>query len=198
MKKNFLFAVLLVFTFLVTQAQTKAEKRALKLEKKEVAFTAVKTLIESGEFQFEASSAFPLGNDIAKISAAFVGSNNVFQGNTVNLTGNTNFIKITDQTSDLFLPYFGRVYRNVGYNRTGSESGIQFKGDVEEYTVEYDEAKHKVNIKFTANKPQELLKFHLVVANENNVTLTVNSGNRQSIRYQGKINKLPKKVVANN
>jgi len=194
MKKNFLFAALLLFTFLIMQAQTKAEKRALRLEKNETAFNEIKTLIESGTFQFEALSALPIGNDIAKISAAFVGGGNVFQGNRVDLTGNSNFIRINNQASELFLPYFGRVYRTPNYNK--SASGLEFKGDIEDYIVEYNDSKHKIDIKFTVNKPQEQLQFHLVTTAKGDTSLNVNSSNRQSIRYLGKVKVLDKKEVA--
>jgi len=185
-EKKKLFAALLLFGFSILQAQTKAEKRALKLEKHKTAFNEIKALIESGIFQFEASSALSLGNDIAKISSAFVGSDNVFQGNRVDLTGNSNFIRINNQVSELFLPYFGEVHRNVNRS-SNSGNGLEFKGDIEDYIVEYNDNKHKIDIKFTVNKSQEQLQFHLITTAKGDTSLNVNSSNRQSIRYLGKV-----------
>lgn len=193
MKNNILLAMLFVFSLTMTSAQTKAEKKALKLEKAEAAYSNIKALIESGEYEFEASWAIPLGNEISRIN--FVG-NNTFFGNRINLTGSSNYLKMDGKNADLFLPYFGTVHRTTSYSRPGN--GLEFKGEFEDLEVNYIDSKRKIDIEFEVNTNREQLRAHLTVGASGTAYLSINSSNRLSIRYNGKIKPLQIKEVASN
>ncbi|GGI57465.1 DUF4251 domain-containing protein [Winogradskyella haliclonae] len=184
MKKLFFILILIIFTFNISFSQTQAEVKQDKKEIIEAQFNEIKALIESGNFQFEALWANPLGNDIATIGQSLLGSQGVFQGNRVNLVGNDNFVKIENKNSDIYLPYFGRVFFP---KRITNESGIHYKGEIENYKVGYNEKKKVITVKFTANSQGDFLRFNYRITALGATRLTVTSTNRQTISYDGKI-----------
>ena len=192
MKKSILLVFFLV-SMLNLNAQTRAEKRALKKQGKEIAYQKTKTLIKSRSFQFEALTAFPLGNDISKLN--LIGTNGVFQGNTVNLIGNTNFIRLNKKELGVFMPYFGRVFRALSYG--GTNTGIQTKGPIEDYDVEFYENKKRISVKFSSKNNSEQFQFYLLINYGGNTTLSVNGSNRQSISYHGKVTALEEGLLEN-
>lgn len=188
---------MILFGFGIITAQSKSEKRALKKEVSIAAYNEMKELIESGKFQFEASWAFPLGNDITKIN--FSGGNNIFQGNRINLIGNTNYIKLNYEFANISLPYFGQVYRVTSYNNR-DDNGFEFKNNIEDLKITYKDSKRRIDVKFITNKSQESLQIHLIINAKGNTYLTVNSSNRESIRYQGRVvalKEIEKKIASN-
>ncbi len=189
MKKIISIGIITLLGFSLLNAQSKLERKALKKKKIETHYNTIKKLVTSGTFQFKASYAFALGNDIAKVSNLLVGANNTFEGNRVNLTNNTNFLKLNKENATINLPYFGRVHRVVSYNGI-DDNGIAFEGNIEKHKIEFYDSKHKIEIKFEANKPQEKLKLHLVINSNGTSFLNVSSSNRQNIRYEGKISSI--------
>lgn len=73
-----------------------SSSNALKQQKLKNAYTKTKELVNSKQFQFEAQWANPLDNQAVSIASRLPGAQGVFQGNRVNLSGNSNYIKLDD------------------------------------------------------------------------------------------------------
>ncbi|MDO1500594.1 DUF4251 domain-containing protein [Winogradskyella maritima] len=185
MKRIMILVFALALSVNYATGQTRSERKALKKEKREKAFKELKDLIDSGNYQFVARRALPLGNDISRLNLM---PNNVFQGNVVDLTSNPNYLKMQDDSLSVALPFFGRVFRTVG--TYGTANGIEFKGEYEDYKVKLKERKGMIIINFDADNKHDFMQYTLSVGSLNYATLTVNTTNRQSITYQGTISPL--------
>ncbi len=181
---SFLLSIFLLLTLNVN-SQTRAEKKAQKKERKLAEYKNTLALVESGNFEFEASWAYPLGNDVSQIGLSLNNGNSVFQGNRVNLVNSSNFLKIKEEQADVSLPFFGRTFNTTAFG--SSEEGIKFSGNVEDYVIKKNEKKHKIEISFNGNESNDKLKFLLTVTSNGNTTVIVTSTNRQTIQYTGKI-----------
>ncbi|SHH61265.1 DUF4251 domain-containing protein [Winogradskyella jejuensis] len=186
MKKLALFFTLAFFTF-NSFSQSRQERKAEKKAKLESQFKDTKALLDSKNLMFEARWANPLGNDVATIGMSLPGGAGVFQGNRVDVSTNTNFVKLSDINADLFLPYFGRVFFP---KRVGNESGIRYKGEIKNYSLKVNEKKKTFVLKFEAKTEDDFLQFNFRINASGYTTVTVTSTNRQIISYDGTITEL--------
>ncbi|RZN83508.1 MAG: DUF4251 domain-containing protein [Winogradskyella sp.] len=184
MKKFILLLVFGIFISSSSFSQTRAERKQAKKERIENQYSETKALIESGNFKFEAKWAIPLGNDISNLGLSIPGGSAIFQGGRVDISNNSNMVSIDGNNADVYLPYFGRVFFP---KRVSNERGIQYKGEIEDYTVDYNEKKKIIILKFKANSPGDFLKFIYRINYGGSTTLTVNSTNRQTISYNGRL-----------
>ncbi len=160
--------ILLFLSFIVpVSAQTRAEKKKMKAEKAAEAYAAIKKLVNSAEINFEADWA----------------TSNT--GRRINLIGNTNYLKIDHTEGDIYLPFFGTAHSSsVGFNGNG---GIEFKGEIENYSTKFNDKKKLVVIKFRTKEKSESFDFTLTLYSNKNANLTVSSNSRSNISYSGKI-----------
>lgn len=186
MKKIWFFLIILGFG-VGLHAQSKKERRVQKKAKLQSDYIATKSLIESGDFQFTADLAIPLGNEVVSIGQSLPGSAAVFQGNQINLFSNPNFLRITKNKTDISLPFFGRVFFP---RRINNQTGIEYKGDIKDYSIDFNNKKKLINIKYNCDTTDDNLQIHLRVNADGNTRLVINSTNRQTISYQGNISKL--------
>ena len=105
-----------------TAGMTKEEKKAAA-EKK---YEAMKVLINTGAFEFDGDWATSQ------------------RGTRINLISNPTFIKMEAQNADGYLPFFGTA-QVAGYGQGGA---IEFKGEVENYSLVFNDKKQKATIKF--------------------------------------------------
>jgi len=164
MKNIFLLIMALVISSNVF-AQTKAEKKAMKAKAEQEELAKTKALIDSGTFTFVADWA------------------NSQKGGRINMMSNPNFLKIENETADAYLPYFGVVQTPS----MSGQGGIEFSGDVTDYTVEFNDKKQKTLIRFNAKNGSESFTINLTVFKNGNASLIVSSSGRNSISYDGKI-----------
>ena len=68
-----------------------------------------------------------------------------------------------------------------------NENGIQFKGEIETYTVEVNVKKKSVSITWKANPKGDFLKFFMKVNANGYTTVNVTSTNIQAITYNGSL-----------
>ncbi|RFS21984.1 DUF4251 domain-containing protein [Chitinophaga silvatica] len=140
---------------------TKAEKKAEKL-------AAVKSLIDSQNFVFNAQNAFPVG------------------GRMRNITSNYD-LTITKDSVISFLPYFGRAF-TADYNVT--KSPLDFVSTSFEYSVAPGKKDGwAVTIKPKDNKSVQTM--YLTVSSEGYASLQVTSIDRTSISFNGDISSIP-------
>lgn len=131
-------------------------------------YTQTKQLLESKTFEIENDWAYPLA-----------------AGN-INLIGNSNYIRFKNDSVKLFLPYFGTRYFG-GY---GSEGGIKYEGIPEELELTEQE-NNRFKLSFKGKQDNENLFFQIDIFSNGNTYTTVNSSQRSTISYRGKMRELP-------
>lgn len=130
----------------------------------------MKALLDSREFVFIADRALPQGS------------------RTVDLISYQAYLKFQPDFIESSLPYFGRAYSGVGY---GDDSGLNFEGQPENYTMEQGKKNVKI-IKVRVKGENDSFNLQLTVTPSGYTTLDVLSINRNSITYTGTIKTLEK------
>ncbi len=164
MKKLILVLCVLSLSLTSLEGQTRAEKKAIKLERVQKAYEKTKALVASGNFQFEGNWA------------------TTFRGNRISLIGNPNHLKIQNNRADANLPFFGEVRRGGAYGQSG---GIIFDENMKDYEVSYNDTKRSISIAFEAKKVSENFVIILKVNAGGGTTLIVNTSNRSRMSYLG-------------
>lgn len=85
------------------------------------------------------------------------------------------------------MTYFGRVFVS---SRQPNSNSYEFNGLVTDYEVDYDDEDRKIKIQLNADRPQDNFQVQFNIFATGNTTVTINSNNRQSIQYDGKIKPL--------
>ncbi|TFF39693.1 DUF4251 domain-containing protein [Mucilaginibacter psychrotolerans] len=150
-----------------TQTGLAQDKKAEKLAE-------VKQLIQSKNYLFKAEFMLPMGGAQQYLTSDYD-------------------LKITPDTLVAYLPYFGVVYFNAAYNNS-ADAGIQFTSTRFDYKLE--ERKNGgyyvyIKPKDTKNTQQMILD----VSANGGAGLTVQSVNRQMIRFTGYIKEVPKPKI---
>lgn len=105
----------------------------------------------------------------------------------INLVGNANYFRVKGDSISAFLPYFGERQSGGGYGSTSG--GIEFEGLPNNYTV--DAAKNDSYVlKFSIrDKNTTSENYNVIVRVFPNLssTIFVNSSQKRSIRYRGRI-----------
>lgn len=123
--------------------------------------SAINKMINNQQYVFKADQAMPLG------------------GRTMHLTSDYD-VKISKDSVQAYLPYFGRAYSaNIG----SSEGGIKFNSKQFDYTIKEKKGGWDITIKPKDVQDVQLLSFSIF--NNGNASLNINSTNRQSISYSG-------------
>lgn len=147
--------------------KTKAEKRAAKEAE-------VKQLMQSKNYVFKAQFMYPM------------------QGTQQYLTSSYD-VTVKPDTLVSYLPYFGVAYFNVGYT-SSADAGIQFTSTKFDYNLEEKtNGSYMVYIKPKDNKNTQ--QMILSVSSNGYASLSVNSNNRQSIRFGGYVDEVPKPKI---
>lgn len=192
MKKNIIIIALLFLGGSILQAQSKKERKLSKKQRTEIAYNQTKELVESGQYEYIARFAVPVGNDFIKLSKFFVGAENTFQGNSINLRSTPNYVKIDNNNLDMFMPYFGEVNRVINHRNSVEGNSISYDGLIEEgnVNVTFDDSKKVIKMNILLNKTQEQIKMDFVIQADGYTNLTINSSNKRVIRYRGTLRPL--------
>lgn len=161
-------AFILSITLFSQEEQTRKEK---KQEKRTIAFEELSKLIESGEFNFIAQRALPQGYQ------------------PVDLTTHNADLEIKNDSALAYLPYFGRAFSPT-YG--GGDNGIKFEESVKDYSVEYDDEKRRIIIKFDIKSPNDSYSCTLTITTIDSASLYVNSNKRAPMNYSGRIESVDK------
>jgi len=129
----------------------------------------VKQWVANKEFTIESDWAIPLG------------------GSQVNLIGNSNFLTFKKDTVSAYLPFFGE--RHSGYSLDGG--GIEFEGVPENLQTIYNQKKQSSILKFDISEKSEHYQVTVTLYNNKNSTISVNSSQRDVMRYNGEVEALP-------
>lgn len=166
MKRIFL-TVLFFALILPVTAQSKKE---LKKQKAIKEYEAAKKLVNSKKFIFKADWATSQG------------------GKRINLTTNPNFLKVDGDHVKADLPFFGVAHSAVGM--VSGDAGIKFDDTPKNYTVEFNDKKLKIIIKFDANNKSENFYVTLNIFKNGNAGMNISSSKRNGISYDGKLTAL--------
>lgn len=131
---------------------------------KEETISRMKEKIESVNYTFIPQTALPMG------------------GKSVNLNYSYS-LKVSKDTVDSYLPYFGRAYTAP---MSSSEGGIKFTSKDFDYSV--SEKKDDMwNVTIVTKDTRQKYTLNLSIGNTGYATLTVNENSRQPISFYGKI-----------
>ncbi len=139
------------------------------------------TLVSNKQFIIESDWAYPQASMAMQQVSDLLGSSN--NAGAINLTSNTNFLKIKGDSITSHLPYFGERQMNVGYG--GSDSAITFKGLIANYTT-HTNKNNSTSIEFDATSNSEVFTVTITLWPNLNSEMVFNSSSRNSIRYSGK------------
>lgn len=170
MKAKILLLISLLFADHMVFSQT-AEGKNKQKEKTNETVTKIKKMVEARQFEFKADRAIPLGYE------------------SVYLTTGYNFLKISGNKAEAYLPFFGRAY-NIGYS--DNEGGIKFDGKMLDYTINPTKNENALRVKFSVKNNTDSFDCTLEIYAEGRATLNVNSQNRAFISYYGTIQPLKK------
>lgn len=137
----------------------KTDKNAKKIE-------AIKQLIQSNNYVFRASYMYPLSGGQQYLTSPY------------DLT-------IGKDTVEAFLPYFGVAYFNVGYNNI-SDAGVKFTSTNFDYSVD-PKKNGGYSVRIKPKDTKSASQLYLDVSNNGYASLSVQSVNRQVIRFSGDI-----------
>ena len=170
MKTIVLIGFFMLSLFSVNAQETaKKSKKELKAEKKAQQIEETKTLVESQTFVFRATNANPM------------------KGRTVNLTSEYD-VKVNKDSIFSYLPYYGVAY-SASYG--GTDSPMIFDKPLENYKME--KTKNGYLVKVSAKNGNDRLEFNFHISETGFTSLNVSSLNRQSISYNGNLEKMKEK-----
>jgi hypothetical protein len=157
-------------SFSQDQPPKQLDKKARKELKIASNYQKTKALIESDNFDYEADWVFPLGKP------------------RISLLGNINRLRFENNVLEANLPYFGTRY-NDGY----ASAGINFKSEINEYEVDYQDDDYRILIKFVVADEKERYQFDLEIESDGSGRLYFASNKRNSQTYSGQILPIKKK-----
>ncbi|TNF73477.1 MAG: DUF4251 domain-containing protein [Bacteroidetes bacterium] len=132
----------------------------------------MENVVNSKNFRFDALLAEPIGG--SRVSR-------------IDLTGYNAFMKFQGDDLQMELPYFGQ--RQVAQMGGGSQ-GIRFEGTATDVRTARNEKNNHYNLDFRVRSQSESFQCNLRVYSGMRSVLTVNSNQRNSIRYEGQIKPL--------
>ncbi len=106
----------------------------------------------------------------------------------INLIGISSFLRVKGDTITADLPYYGERQMGGGYN-TG-DGGIKFETVPNDYEAEYNAAKDRYELSFSAKQGTENYNINMIVLPNLDSFININSSQRFSIRYEGKVSEL--------
>ena len=164
MKTKFPVLFLLLSLIINTGFSQGKTRKELKEERKIENQNQTEALVNSKDFVFIANTALPSG----------------FR--SVNITGDSYYVKFQPDLIESVMPFFGKGYSGVAI---GDDTGLRFSGKPEEFTV----LKNKKNyqIKVAVKGTRDIYRLFLSLGFEGSGSLTITSNNRNTISYQGEI-----------
>ncbi|TKC07723.1 DUF4251 domain-containing protein [Pedobacter frigoris] len=139
-------------------------------------------LVNAKTLKFNATSAQPLAvADLNAVLSKMPGG--LGGGGSIQLSGSSYDLKISKDSVEAYLPYFGRAYTA---NLNPNDSGIKFKSKNFTYKSEQKKKGNWV-ITIKPKDTKDAQELMLTIGTNGYAFLSVNSNNRQSISYMGYI-----------
>ncbi len=125
-------------------------------------------VVTSQNYVFVARLAEPLGSAVSQID----------------LTGNVNYMSLQGTAVKMELPYFGT--RQVA-QPSGGNQGMRFESTATDLKTRKNEKQNHYDVEFKTRNNSEGLQCNLRVYSGLRAVLTINSTQRNSIRYDGEL-----------
>ncbi|MGB5943420.1 MAG: DUF4251 domain-containing protein [Leeuwenhoekiella sp.] len=152
----------------------------------------LKQIIDQREIHIESDVALPFVTNalMAVINSNFLGVGST--ANQVNLTGNSNFLEIKQDSVRAYLPYFGERRMGGGY---AQDSGIEFEGVPEDFEIV--EKNGKLEIRFTIDGSDSSENYQVFVTIYGNLSslININSTQRTPIGYRGTVSSISDNTI---
>ncbi len=161
--RNFLLPISIILFFCITAFAQNSKKEA-KNKVKQEQYESILNLVQSGKYEFVGRKANPQS------------------GRQIDLTTRPNFLRVKGENASAELPFFGRAFSG-GYSN--SDGGINFDGPMDNYSVENNDKKRRLTIKFRVKGPGDTYNCILSVSSLESASLSVSSNKKQSISYTG-------------
>jgi competence protein ComGC len=172
MKNSFFFIkfMLMLLSLISVLFITNLHAQGSKQQKQNAKEDAVKVLIDSQRYVFEAQTASPMSGRTKQLSFGYD-------------------LIVKKDTLESYLPYFGRAYTvPIG----SGDGGINFKTADFEYTIK-DAKKGGWDITIKTKTAQDVYRLTLSISKSGYATLQVSSNNRQAISFYGYIEEIKRR-----
>ncbi|THD69601.1 DUF4251 domain-containing protein [Robertkochia marina] len=182
MKRLFVFCLLVLL--MVSCGSSKSEPTPEEL-------SSLKALLEERDFEFQALWALP---QTTREMAALANAGLLRNGDTpnrINLVGNPNYLRMTGDSVDVNLPYYGVQRMNVSLDPR--KNGFNFHKPYQGFELTYKPEKQLYEVRFEVTDKTNSYWMILTVYPGRTAYLKVNSSNRDFINYEGKISSIKEK-----
>ena len=154
---------------------------------KDQQFEELKELIATKSYIIEVKTAYPMQTyDVTRITNALM-RNTGNNAARIDVTGN--FIEVKGDSVKGGLSYYGEV--RIANTLDPRDSGINFEGETLSYEVFENDKKQILSVEFDIKgNSMELFSLIMQLYPNKRVTIFINSPNRNSIRYDGRLNAL--------
>jgi hypothetical protein len=160
-------------------------KSAESIALKNLQFEALKTLVATKSFVFNAETAYPMQTyAVMQVTNALLRNTGNAPGR-ISLTGNGDYITIKGDTVQAELAYFGEV--RIVSSMNSRDSGINFDGVPSTFDITENEKKQTLRLEFDIRAKTEPFSVIMQLYPNKRATVFINSINRTSIRYDGKL-----------
>ena len=112
------------------------------------------------------------------------GWSNPLNMNRINLIDNPNYVRMNGDSVSIFLPYFGVRHMGGGYN---ADNGIRVDNVVKNLKITDKRKSSQLNFTANSSKNNESYQFMIEIFENGNTYIVVNSSQRSTINYQGKV-----------
>lgn len=160
-------------------------------EQENQAYRNLQDLVASKSLEIVSTSAMPM----ASVAFSKVANTNILgpgnNASNIDITSNSNKLTIKGDSIRGYLPYFGE--QNFGGSYGGNRSGIEFNNIPKDYQVIHNDKKHAVDINFKIDdkyRNNEHYNIMITLYPNNRSTIRVQSTNRTSIEFTGRVSKL--------
>lgn len=140
----------------------------------------LKEMVAKNKFEFTANSANPIAlANVRGLENLLPPGSNI---NNINLANTPNYLRISKDSIQMDLPYYGERQIGGGYN---NNNGLKFNGLVDKAEKYFNEKKNSYEMEYWVKAKSEGLKLTLILYTNNASSLTVTSSHRTSINYDG-------------
>ena len=106
--------------------------------------------------------------------------------NRINLIDNPNYVRMKGDSVSIFLPYFGTRHMGGGYN---SDNAIKVDNVIQELKIKDKSGSSQLQFTANSSRNNESYQFMIEIYRNGSTYIGVNSSQRSTINYQGKLTK---------
>lgn len=160
---------------------------AADIELKVQQYEALKDLVATKSYMIEVKTAYPMQTHAVTQITNTLMRNTGNSAGRIDVTGN--FIEVTGDSVKGGLSYYGEV--RIANTLDPRDGGINFEGETLSYEVLENDKKQILSVEFDIKgNSMELFSVIMQLYPNKRVTIFINSPNRNSIRYDGRLKAL--------